>query len=101
MTDPWYMVPLVLCVQVNAACDQFSTPTAKVAWKGWALTHEFASVAVALAWWLVAHVFKPDDVRSAVRMPSILPSCGRVRGPCMHSCVHAGLLLQGAGIRGR
>jgi hypothetical protein len=37
----------------------------QVTWKKWALTPSNVSVVVAVAWWTVAHVFRPDHPLSA------------------------------------
>ncbi len=35
-------------------------PGAQATWKQWALTPHNVDVVVAVAWWVVAHVFRPD-----------------------------------------
>lgn len=66
--EPWQTLPPpdgahdwnALQAAVNAACAQFSSATAKVAWKKWALTQDNVAVVVSVSWWVVAHVFAPD-----------------------------------------
>ncbi|KAF5834717.1 hypothetical protein DUNSADRAFT_8487 [Dunaliella salina] len=53
-----------LQIEVNDASRHFSLPAAKVAWKKWALCPGNVQVVVAVAWWVVAHVFQPGNPSS-------------------------------------
>ena len=49
-----------LQMAVNDACSLFSTPSAIVAWKKWALNMRNVSLVVSLFWFVVSEVFLPD-----------------------------------------
>eukprot|EP00200_Dunaliella_tertiolecta_P012394 CAMPEP_0202385696 /NCGR_PEP_ID=MMETSP1127-20130417/62290_1 /ASSEMBLY_ACC=CAM_ASM_000462 /TAXON_ID=3047 /ORGANISM="Dunaliella tertiolecta, Strain CCMP1320" /LENGTH=928 /DNA_ID=CAMNT_0048985961 /DNA_START=308 /DNA_END=3094 /DNA_ORIENTATION=+ len=53
-----------LQTEVNDASRHFTLPAAKVAWKKWALCPGNVQVVVAVAWWVVAHVFQPSNPSS-------------------------------------